>query len=478
MGGVLPLMVGIVVFPLIVKLYGAERFGILAIAWSLVGYFSLFDMGLSRALTQMVAERVSVKSDQAETVQLITTAFHVMWLLGLIGGLFLWLITPWLVHDVLSVTANIQQEIITSFEILSLAIPFVVHTSVLRGVMEALHLFKQASLIRLVLGLGTFIGPYLASLYSHSLVYASIALVVLRFLGWVMHFYVMKNTSLLRNNSKKFDGKWLKPLFSYGGWISISNIIGPLMVYLDRFVIAAMLGTASVAYYVAPYEIVTKLWLVPAAFAGVLFPVFARDWIVNPASAAKMLNQGIVYVLALVYPIALMGALYSHELLIFWLGSEFAVNGKNVVCWLSAGVVVNSVAHILYAKVQGVGRADLTAKLHLAESLPYWLFLWFAIKYYGLEGAAIAWFLRVSIDALGLTLAVRKINDESRSAIKIPMILLCLAVIPILAYIYIGGLVARSVLALVTALIYLTMLWTKLHHDSVLLHLKSLVLKK
>ncbi len=48
------------------------------------------------------------------------------------------------------------------------------------------------------------------------------------------------------------------------------------MVYLDRFVIGAAIALPAVAYYSAPYEIVTRLWLIPAALAGVLFPAFAE----------------------------------------------------------------------------------------------------------------------------------------------------------------------------------------------------------
>ena len=72
------------------------------------------------------------------------------------------------------------------------------HTAALRGVLDALQLFKQASLIRIVLGVGTFVGPYIASLFGASLVYAAYSLVLVRVISWFMHFYVVHNTALLR----------------------------------------------------------------------------------------------------------------------------------------------------------------------------------------------------------------------------------------------------------------------------------------
>lgn len=475
LGGILPLLVGVIVFPLIISAYGIERFGLLAIAWSLVGYFSLFDMGLSRALTQVVSEKLSKDADEVEIVELVYTAFRIMFLLGVFGGVFLWLITPWLVTHALSVTVQIEPETIRAFTVLAISIPFVVHTSALRGVMDALHLFKQANLIRLVLGIGTFLGPYLSSFYGPSLEYAAYSLILVRLLGWLMHYVVVKRTPLLKNKTSSFRPSLLRPLFAFGGWMTISNIIGPLMVYLDRFVIAAMLGTASVAFYVAPYEVITKLWVVPAAISGVLYPLFAKDWQINPKATASILNKGMVYVLMILYPAILIASVFAEEWLNFWLGKEFAVNGASLVPWLAAGVLINSMAQILFAKVQGAGRADWTAKLHLAEAIPYWLFLWIALENFGIKGAAMAWFFRVTIDFFGLAYATNKINIVNKKAINVPMALACLAIFPVVASIYIESLSIKLILVIIIALIYCKISLAKLRYDGAFAYIKNII---
>jgi len=53
-----PLLVALFAIPLLIEGLGTERFGVLLIAWMVVGYFSLFDMGLGRALTKLVAEKL------------------------------------------------------------------------------------------------------------------------------------------------------------------------------------------------------------------------------------------------------------------------------------------------------------------------------------------------------------------------------------------------------------------------------------
>ena len=55
-------------------------------------------------------------------------------------------------------------------------------------------------------------------------------------------------------------------------------------------------------------------------------------------------------------------------------------------------------------------RADITAKLHLAE-LPFFLIILFVlVGQYGVVGAAVAWVLRITFDAVGLTWFALKVD--------------------------------------------------------------------
>ena len=91
---------------------------------------------------------------------------------------------------------------------------------------------------------------------------------------------------------------------------------------------------------------------------------------------------------------------FAGEGLAFWLGKEFASHSATVLRWLAAGVFINSIALVPYTLIQGAGRADLTAKTHLAELLVYMAGLWWLVTHWGIRGAAIAWTVRVAIDAL------------------------------------------------------------------------------
>jgi len=84
-----------------------------------------------------------------------------------------------------------------------------------------------------------------------------------------------------------------------------------------------------------------------------------------------------------------------------WLGADFAQHSFRVLQWLAAGVFPQSLAQVPFALVQGAGRPDLTAKLHLIELPLYMLALCWLISMYGVEGAAMAWTARVAVDGAG-----------------------------------------------------------------------------
>lgn len=462
---ILPLLVGLALFPKIIAAYGLEQFGLLTLVWALIGYFSLFDLGLARALTQQISEYIAKERGNFDIAQLIRTGFIAMWILGIFGGLVLWAFSPLIITSFLKIQAPLLSECLLAFSLLALSIPLVVHTAALRAVLEALHLFKSASIIRTILGVGTFLSPYLASFLAPTLTSAVIALIITRAIVWVLHLYAVHHSRVLKIETPSFNIPQLKILFQFGGWMTVSNIISPVMVYMDRFLIASLLGVAAASYYVAPYEVITKLLVVPAAISGVLFPIFSKEWQKNPERSAQLMQRGFSYTLLILYPAAVVLVFFSKEWLSAWLSPEFADQAHLTVIWLTIGVLINSVSQILFAKVQGVGRSSWTAKLHLTEVIPYLTLLYISLYWWGISGAAFAWCLRVSFDLIGLIVFTHRINSKNlktmRSSLWLLILFTCLLIPSLLS----SSITIRIIEACLALLIYGWILLRELQAD-------------
>jgi O-antigen/teichoic acid export membrane protein len=138
------MVVAFVCIPVIVWRVGTERFGMLNLAWMVIGYFTLFDFGLGRALTKLVAEKLGQERHD-DLPALIWTASTMMLGMGVAGGIVLALLSPFLVTHTFKVIPGMQQEMLGTLYLLAAAIPLVISTTGLRGILEAHQRFDLSN---------------------------------------------------------------------------------------------------------------------------------------------------------------------------------------------------------------------------------------------------------------------------------------------------------------------------------------------
>ena len=400
-GFVTPMFVALLAIPALVTGLGTERFGVLTIAWAAIGYFTLFDLGLSRALTQLVAEQLGKGLDR-EVPATAWTALLLMLLLGVVGAVVMALSTPFLVHNVLEIPAVLQRETAQAFYLLALSLPAVISTAGLRGLLEANHNFGMVNAIRVPMGILMFVAPLMVLPFTRSLAVVIGALVLTRAVSWVLHLVLCLKALTGLRQGVRFERKLLGVLGRFGGWMTVNSISSTLMVYLDRFLIGSLLTMTAVAYYVTPYEAITKLWLVPGALLGVLFPAFAATYTRDPAHTVLLFDRAFRSVFLFLFPVVLAAVLFANEGLQWWLGQELAIEGAVVLQWLAVGVLINCLGMVPAAGLQAVGRPDITGKLSLVELPVYLVAVWQLVGLYGINGAAMAWTGRVAVDTLAL----------------------------------------------------------------------------
>jgi O-antigen/teichoic acid export membrane protein len=398
-GTAAPLAVAIPAVPKLIHAMGAERFGVLTLCWVLIGYLSLFDLGLGRALTRLLAEKLGA-GELTDVPSLIWTSLLAMSILGVLGsGLFAALV-PWMVRTLLRIPGPIQSESLRAFLVLSAALPIVITSTGLRGALEAYQCFREVSAIRALLGVVTFGSPLLVLPFTHCLVPAAAALAIGRTLVWTMNLILCLKCIPGLRRQLQVRCKMLPSLIRYGLWMTISNLISPVLTYLDRFAIGAILSLAAVAYYATPFELVTKFALIPGAINAVLFPAFSTSFAQDRERTARLFDAGSKFVFLALFPCMLIIVAFARQGLELWLGAQFARASTVVVQCLAAGVFINGLAQVPLAQVQAAGRPDLAAKLSLAEVPAYVALLWFLLRSGGIAGAALAWTVRVTIDCV------------------------------------------------------------------------------
>ncbi len=405
LGNVLPLVAGLAAVPFLVAHLGAERFGLLSLAWILIGYFGLFDFGLGRALTRMVAARWAGRAD-ADVNSLCSTGAVLGGVAGLAGGLLVAAVA--LFGDVWfrNWSPALMEEARRGLVIVGLGVLPTVLTAVLRGVLEGVQRFKVLNAIRMPAGVLLFAAPCLSAWFTPRLDISVATLVATRWLVLLAHALACRSSVQL--SLAAAAKAWVRPLFAFGGWLTVSNVVGPVIVYLDRFIIGALLPPQQLGYYAAPFEMVSRLLVLPTSLTGALFPALAQAHGRGAGEAHALRSQAMRLTALLVLPVALIGGLAAEPLMRLWLGDEFAANGTRAMQILLVGFAFNALAQIPMVALHGHGMARATATLHLIELPIYVVVLYALVSTRGLEGAALAWSARGTLDFVALSLMLRR----------------------------------------------------------------------
>lgn len=194
-------------------------------------------------------------------------------------------------------------------------------------------------------------------------------------------------------------------LFAYSKWITLSNVIGPLLNFLDKIILSNVSGIAGAAYYIAASDFSQRLNIISGAIDRVVFPYFAKNK-GSKDSWSYSLRISLITTMITFMPILI----FSPWILEFWLGSEFGASSGLVVRILILAMMIFSVCVIPYSYIQSQGKSKLTAIIHIYEIPLYIGLLIFLVVNHGLIGAAFAVLIRSVLELFILFFLQKKLG--------------------------------------------------------------------
>lgn len=401
-GYIVPAIITIPALGLLGRVLGAEMFGVFTLALAIVGYASIFDVGLTRA----VIREISIFRDELEEKKkIISTASVLVIIMGIIAALIIYACSD-AITNLLKISPALHIHVVNSLKILALSIPLFLITQIWLAILEGEERFGILNVYKSITGSLLSLLPVVFIYIKPELEYAIAGLVISRLFCLIIAFFLCKRIVIEAKLS--FSGPTLKRLLMFGGWITVSNIISPLMAYFDRFIVSNQLGAAVVAFYTAPSEAVARLGIIPGAFARAIFPRLSASKSAHDRKRNKKLVT--ILLLLITLPILLVGIVAGNWLMVLWMGPAFAGMSATVLSVLLVGFVFNSLAQVPFASIQSRGYARITAYIHLFELVPYLIMLFYLIKGYGILGAAYAWTIRMAVDCILLFIFDRRFD--------------------------------------------------------------------
>lgn len=361
---ILPLFVGVLALPYLIENLGEANFGILAIVWLVISYFSMFDLGIGRAVVREISELIGAQKYNQIPVAAWTGIMFIFGM-GIVAGVILFIAGD-LILDAAFKTHNqvaSQALFYTSF-----AVPFIVGTTGFRALLMAEQKFFVISVIQSINSLFNYLLPVLLIyFFSTSFIQIVIALLLLKvtaFLGFCI-------AGLLSEPSLQqriyFSKEYLVKMFQFGKWVTISNVIGPLLSQLDRYFIAFFISSGAVTFYTTPLEVLSKLMMLPMAFITVLFPAFSTLSTQPFQRREQLFIESSKGIMLLLFPVLLVVSTFAGFGLNLWVGPEFAEKSQLVAQLFCIVFFLRGTSYIPATYLPGINKPYLPAKFHVIE---------------------------------------------------------------------------------------------------------------
>ena len=397
LGLAFPYLVGFVTIPFVIRGLGTDRFGILSLVWIIFGYFTLFDLGLGRATTKFAAEALG-KGESHKVAGYIWTTAILQLSLAVIAAVFFLLAIPLLTTKILHIPAGFVDEAQKTFFMVAISLPINFAMNAFRGALEAGQRFDLVNLVKVPANVLFYVLPLVGLMMGMKLPGIVLLLVLSRAAALVAWFVLCLKVFPGLRAVPTIEKAYLKPLFSFSIWITLSSIVNSIVSTLDRLMIGAILTVKAVSYYSAPYEVTLRLGILPGSFALMLFPAFSS---LSSAEHKQKLDslyfKATKYLLISAGPLLILMVSYARPFLRLWLGQEFAQNSTLVLQFLALGFLFLSLRTVPFNHLLGIGRAKTVTMLQVIELVFFAGLAWLLISKWGIQGAALASGIRMLV---------------------------------------------------------------------------------
>ncbi len=340
-GQVLPMAIGVLTIPYIVRGLGTAQYGILSIAMMLLGYFNIFDLGLGRATVKFVAENLDPENIH-KVPELIWTSLALLVGLGIIGAALSALFVPVSVTHFFKMPHELAGQARIALFVLCASMPVVLGNNALRGVLEATQRFDLVNYVKVPSSVLFYLAAALAIPFGAHVAAIVCLLVAVRLVSTLAYLFLCFRTIPGLRSSFRVSRASLGPLATFGGWIMVTNVY------------------------------------------------FSYHGNRKSSEVSEMTSRTLKYLLLVLTPPVAIFIFFARDIMQLWLGPQFAQASTVVLQLTTLICFVSAFAYVPYTSVQALGRPDLKAILDLIALPTYCVVAWWLIKHDGINGAAFA----------------------------------------------------------------------------------------
>jgi len=376
--------------PFLMSHLGSEQYGIWMLAGALAGTMGIFSTGLSDATVKYVSTYRGQK-DLASVTRTVRGSLTLSVLLGGIAAATAYLAAPALVRHVFKVNLQHHTIAIRSIQLGGLVLMLRSIDSVFVGTLRAYERYAPAVKLAILVRVLVIGSAVLLVGTGYGVVAIMLATAVAVALGAVLQARVIRRIVPTISFCPYVDRSAWKEIFGFGFYTWAQNVGGLLFGQVDRFLIAAFLGTAAVAYYSICMQLAQPVHGLLAAAFNFLFPhISARSEAKDSAEDLQHLfwtaaGLNIVLAVLLCLPLVVLG----KTILSLWMGPGFARESALLLALLAVAFCMLSINVVPHFTLLGLGKVRFVSVVNLIGGVLSLAAAAVLIPTVGLTGAAV-----------------------------------------------------------------------------------------
>jgi O-antigen/teichoic acid export membrane protein len=197
-----------------------------------------------------------------------------------------------------------------------------------------------------------------------------------------------------------FERTMFRPIVKFGGGLVLAALAGVLLVNFEKLALSRLVSVEALAYYSVAFTFAGMATMFSMAMIQSLVPAFSQLLAKETNEEFRLLFHRVMRLNIIAFlPILALLFVVAKPFFTLWAGEDFGRESTVPFYILLGGLFFNLLAYVPHGAITASGRSDVHARLYWSELVPFILITLFLVSSFGILGAALAWSLRVVIDA-------------------------------------------------------------------------------
>jgi O-antigen/teichoic acid export membrane protein len=387
LGAVIPALVALGTVPLVVKGLGDANYGVYSLVTAIVGYFAVIDINVTAGSVKFIAE-FNAHKDQRRIDETVFFGLTVYSLLGLAGGIGLFLGAHFFVTSVFTVPASLEGEAVATLRLAALGFFLGQLQSYLNSIPQSLMRYDIASRIEMVFGTGV---PLL-TVAVLMLGYGLFEVILLRVIASAINCAVLWRCirRLLPALAWRKPGAAIRrELLGFSAYSFLSRFATLSYAYADKLIIGALVGVTGLAYFTVASTLANRILSLTYRLSGVFFPaasaLAARGELERLRTLYLKASRYVVFINA---SVLVLVAVFAYQILYYWMNPQFARAGQVVLAVMALSQFIDSLTSLPSLVNDGMGHPRFSGMFALARAAFGLVVVWLGVDGWGIAGAA------------------------------------------------------------------------------------------